>query len=471
MMIDRRQFLSHGLAATTALSALSPRAFASATASTTDSATDILRAAPVRAQIAPSPYPETEIWAYGGTLPGTEIRLRQGAPLRRVFDNALPEPSTIHWHGIRLDNAMDGVAGLTQEAVAPGAQFTYEFTPPDAGTYWYHAHTRSFEQVARGLYGPLIIEEAEPPQVDGEEVLVLDDLLLNPETAQFDPDFEAPHDRSHAGRLGNLIVTNGQFALRREVQQHARLRLRLINAANARVFTLGLSGLEGWVMALDGMPLATPLPASEPLALGPGQRADLFVDVVAAEGEIADLVQFTREGGLSQVAFAVTGRASLARRDAPAPLPPNPAMEVTGLAGARRLAMPIEGGAMGGLRAAQYQGREQGMGDLVAANQFWALGGIVGLSDAPLAEIARGETVQLDLDNRTAFPHAMHLHGMHFREVLADGSFGPMRDTILMQRGERRSVAFMADNPGKWLFHCHMLGHAASGMTSWIEVS
>ncbi|EAQ22967.1 multicopper oxidase, putative [Roseovarius sp. 217] len=136
---------------------------------------------------------------------------------------------------------MDGVAGLTQAAVEPGESFDYDFVVPDAGTYWYHAHARSIEQVARGLYGALIVEEAEAPEVDREEVLILDDWLLDPETAQINPDFTSAHSRSHAGRMGNFVATNGQYGLAIDVRQNERLRLRLINAANARIFVVDIA--------------------------------------------------------------------------------------------------------------------------------------------------------------------------------------------------------------------------------------
>jgi len=197
----------------------------------------------------------------------------------------------VHWHGIRIDNAMDGVPGLTQDAVAPGDNFDYDFEVPDAGTYWYHSHNRSTEQVARGLHGALIVIEPDAIDVDRDEVLLLDDWLIDTDTAQLFPDFEDPHSRSHGGRMGNLTTTNGIYDRMMTVQRHERLRLRLINASNARIFELGLQGLEGWTVALDGMPLPAPEPVSGTIFLGPGQRADLIVDVVAEDGTSAYLAR------------------------------------------------------------------------------------------------------------------------------------------------------------------------------------
>jgi FtsP/CotA-like multicopper oxidase with cupredoxin domain len=365
---------------------------------------------------------------------------------------------------------MDGVAGLTQEAVGPGAEFDYDFVAPDAGTYWYHAHNRSAEQVARGLYGALIVEEADGPDVDREEVLVLDDWLLNPETAQIEPDFAAPHDRSHAGRRGNFLATNGRFELALPVTRHERLRLRIINAANARIFVLSLAGLEGWSVALDGMPLPTPEPVAKEFLLGPGQRIDLIVDVTAEVGETAYLLRVDDQEARAQVSFPVASAGSRARRGTPAALPPNPDQSVTGLEGAQSTGLTMAGGAMGTLNSAILKGKTRTFRQMVQANEFWAFNGTVGMTGTPLLEVSRGETVRLEIYNDTSFPHAMHLHGMHFREIMANGTLGPLRDTLLTFRGERRKIAFMANNPGDWLFHCHMLSHAESGMMTWLKV-
>ncbi|WP_244867677.1 multicopper oxidase family protein [Vannielia litorea] len=432
---------------------------------------DVLPAVATDVQMLPEGYGKTRVWSYGGVLPGEEIRVPQGGRVRRRLVNDLDQATSTHWHGIRIDNAMDGVSGLTQEAVVPGASFDYDFVVPDAGTYWYHAHNRSFEQVARGLYGALIVEEREAPDVDREEVLILDDWLIDPETAQLAGDFGAPHDLSHAGRLGNFITTNGQPNLTLQAKRHERLRLRLLNASNARIFQLQLSGMEGWLVALDGMPLREPQTVREPIVLGPAQRADVVVDITADSGEVAHVVWIDGSNSYSQVAFEVRDGGTRSRRDAILPLPPN-SHGMPLLSASRPLTLRMEGGAMGGLREARMNGEMQSMGDLAAAGQFWAFNGAVGgMEGPPLAEVAIGETLRLTIVNDTVFPHAMHLHGMHFHEILPDGSLGAHRDTTMLVRGETRDIAFLADNPGDWLLHCHMLSHAASGMMTWIRVT
>lgn len=459
MKLNRRQLLATG----TAFAVLGAKGAAAAPGGLNARVADV--------QLLPENYGQTRIWGYEGMAPGPEIRVAQGARVQKRLMNDLPDATSAHWHGIRIDNAMDGVAGLTQDAIAPGTSFDYDFIVPDAGTYWYHAHNRSFEQVARGLHGALIVEEPEPLDIDHEEVLILDDWLIDPDTAQIADTFGAMHDLSHAGRLGNYITANGSYDLSIPVKRHERIRLRLINAANARVFQLALDGLEGWIVALDGMPLAQPGEVEGTFLLAPAQRIDLIVDVTAETGDAGHIVQLDRNESFSQVAFEVTGDGARLRRAAPRPLPPN-IHAMPELAQARDLKLLMEGGAMGGMRGAMMGGRMSSMRDMMQSGNFWAFNGSVGGMDgAPLATLSLGETVRLKIANETAFPHAMHLHGMHFHEIAPDGSLGPLRDTTLLDRGEVRDIAFVADNPGKWLLHCHMLSHAASGMMTWIDVA
>lgn len=435
---------------------------------------DIARAAPTSltaqpgmAQLVPPDFPATPIWGYEGNVPGPELRFRQGDRLMRRFVNELPQSSTVHWHGIRLPNAMDGVAGLTQDSVEPGDDFLYGFDLPDAGTYWYHPHDRTYEQAARGLYGPLIVEEAESPEVDRDLVLILDDWRLT-DDATINESFGAMHDRSHGGRIGNWITVNGRDAYAEPVKRGERLRLRLINAANARIFTLETRGLRGWTVALDGMPLEAPGPI-ERLILAPAQRIDLFVDVVAEDEAL--LVSLERTGDFALASFPVEGEIRAAPLDEPGPLPPNPVPPLGDLNTARRIELRMEGGAMGRLREARLKGVALPIRDLVAKGYAWALNGEAGMPKMPLTAAKRGQTIRIAMNNETAWPHAMHLHGHHFRQVKPDGSVGPLRDTLLVNRSEATEIAFVADNPGQWLLHCHMLEHAVAGMTTWLDIA
>ncbi len=413
---------------------------------------------------------KTPIWGYEAAAPGPTLRLKQGTRLIRKFINALPQPSTVHWHGIRIANAMDGVPDLTQPLVQPGGDFLYDFTVPDAGTFWYHPHNRTWEQLARGLYGALVVEEADPPAVDRDDVLLIDDWRLDDQGSLNEPTFGAISDWAHGGRLGNWVTINGRADYTATVKHNERLRLRLVNTANARIFTLGVKGLNGWVVALDGQPLAAPAPI-ELITLAPAQRADLIVDVTAETGGEAVLFATARDRHIVIGSLKVLNQQRPARLPAPAPLAPNPVPGLGDVKSARRVKLHMQGGAMGGMRRASFEGKQLSMRDLVARGRLWAFNGVTDMPKAPLVDARPGETIRLAMHNDTAWPHAMHLHGHHFREVKADDRLGPLRDTLLVARNKTAEIAFLADNPGKWLFHCHMVEHAASGMMTWINVA
>ncbi|WP_299755690.1 multicopper oxidase domain-containing protein, partial [uncultured Boseongicola sp.] len=264
MKLDRRTFiLSTGAALTLPQVGLS--------------SPSVLRAEQVKAQILPEGDGATDMLGYNGSTPGPELRVRQGDTLALRFDNKTNEGSSVHWHGIRLENAMDGVPGLTQPLVEPGESFDYRFKTLDAGTFWYHSHNRSWEQVAKGLYGPLIVEEANPPRVDHDITVMLDDWRIE-ETGALVGGFGNMHDFSHAGRMGNYAKI---LPSQDSVRLGDRIRLRLINTATARIFPIRIEGLSAQVVALDGMPLAKPR-LLEDFQIAPAQRVDLIGDVTSA---------------------------------------------------------------------------------------------------------------------------------------------------------------------------------------------
>jgi len=429
-----------------------------------------LRAAPAMQQIGPAELPQTAIWGYDGGTPGPVLRVPMGGRITRRFRNGLPQPSTVHWHGVRIDNAMDGVANLTQQAVEPGSDFLYDFTVPDDGTYWYHPHNRTWEQMARGLYGALIVEEADPPRVDHDVPLMFDDWRLNPDDARISDDFGAMHDWAHAGRIGNWITANGRPGWNMNVRTNDRLRLRLINSANARIFRLGARNLSAWIVALDGQPLSAPRRV-ETIELAPAQRADIIADVTAPKGEDALIYSTERTGSFAVAVFTPMGERRDAPLPAPGPLPANPVPPLGDLAAARRVELRMEGGAMGGMRGAMMGGRRMGMRELVQSGKVWAFNGRTDMPDEPLISARAGETVRIAMINDTGWPHAMHLHGHHFRVLRQGAKPGPLRDTVLVPADQMREIAFVADNPGDWLLHCHMLEHVPSGMMTWLRVT
>lgn len=422
-----------------------------------------VKAAPAVAKLRANQTNPTQVWAFDGTVPGAGVRVTQGTRLRRRFVNALPQDSTIHWHGIRIDNTMDGVPGLTQDAVPQGGTFQYDFEVADAGTFWYHPHSNSFEQLSRGLSAPLIVKEKQPPDVDADLALMINHWVLdsNNQISGYGPGKNAP------GPTSSHLTVNGAPTLVWETRQNERLRLRLINATAARVLRLRGAGFEGQIMALDGMPLAQPRRFSG-ITLAPAQRVDLIVDVTAQDGETAYLRD---EFGDVLVALPVAGQASRSARPVAAPLPPNRESALV-MQGARRVDVVMRGGQMGALSAARVMGADEPLGRsaLIARGLSWSINGVAGMPTDPLADVGLGETVVLRVRNTNGLAHAMHLHGTHFRQVLGSG-FGPLRDTILIGPNATMDIAFVADNPGSWMFHCHMLDHSVSGMMSWIKVS
>jgi len=204
-MVTRRTFLKTGAAGLIGSAMLRPVA----TIASSPEAAHGLRAEPGLKKFRDDQAQATRVMSYNQSIPGPLLRIPQGRESVIQFHNALDEPSSVHWHGIRIDNAMDGVAGLTQAALVAGETFDYRFTPPDAGTYWYHIHKRSWAQLALGLAGVLIVAEDEPPLVYQDLVFAIDDWRLG-EAMQMDTQsLGSLHDWSHAGRLGNVITVNG----------------------------------------------------------------------------------------------------------------------------------------------------------------------------------------------------------------------------------------------------------------------
>jgi FtsP/CotA-like multicopper oxidase with cupredoxin domain len=468
-MVTRREFQ------TGALSAAARALMAGRTQVRASSATS-LRPVPARARLLEAPEPLTDIWGYGGTVPGPLIDVKQGQPLAVDLFNALPQSTTVHWHGIRIDNKMDGVANLTQAPVQPEAQFPYLFTPPDAGTYWYHSHNRTWEQMARGLYGMLIVREPDPPPVDQDLPFILDDWRLDDDGQIDTASFGAIHDKAHGGRMGNVLTLNGKPSQDVKVRTGDRLRLRLLNAANARIIGVRFEGHSPIVVALDGQPVSPFAPDGNVILLAPAQRADVILDMSNEVGTKSKITLLTgREKiHIGDIVYDARQRRRVEQLSDLFVLPLNPMPTELDLKRATVTDLVMTGGAMGAFGTARYQGMDYAIRELVREHgKVWAFNGEVGMTQAPLARYESGRTVKIRMVNQTAWPHAMHFHGHHVREV-AHSTRDPLphwRDTVLLLPREEVTVAFVAHNPGKWMCHCHMLEHQAGGMATWYEVS
>ncbi|HUE45419.1 MAG TPA: multicopper oxidase domain-containing protein, partial [Aestuariivirgaceae bacterium] len=423
--------------------------------------------------------------------------------------------------------------------------FDYVFAPPDAGTFWYHPHVGAAHQVDRGLYGVLIVEEADPLEPLSDVVMVIDDWWLLDSGAIEEEAFGDMMVAANGGRMGNWLTVNSISRPRLAAPPGERVRLRLVNAANARVMRLVFRNADPRLLAIDGQPLPSPRAlAGEPLELPPGGRADVGLPrgldpvtvAVDIEGEILDLAFIDRKvepepepepepesepEGEVQAAPKGDDRAGAeaddkvqgkvfakvvsvprakpkaqvrsqakaeakpeAQPSAPtlieadagdfAPLPANPLPATLDLAAALAVSLVLEGGAHGGMLGAVMDGRRMTMGDLLKSGKTWAMNGQAGLGDDPLLTTERGRVVAMTVENKTGWTHALHLHGHHVRVVedLARDNEDPVwRDTVLIEPQTRLTVAFLADNPGKWVLECHVLEHGEAGMMTWLKVT
>lgn len=393
-------------------------------------------------------FEPTSLWGFNGSTPGPTLRTTQGQTLDLQFQNQVDQASAVHWHGIRIDNAMDGVPGLTQSLVETGQSFDYQFVTQDAGTYWYHSHNRSLEQVARGLYGALIVQEETPPDVDHDIVVFIDDWLLNSDYSLVS-EFSNMHDLAHGGQMGNFAKAVFQPETS-DIKKNQRVRLRLINVATDRIFDINVDGIDGKIVAYDGMPLNTPA-SLQTLVIAPAQRVDIIGDVNADILISAP----TRNGPYKLGQMSISGAIESKRDSEIGALPANP-YQAPDLDKAIELTLNMEGGAMNP--------------KMMRGGDIWAFNGVSGMQETPFKSFKRGQTAVINLVNDTMFAHAIHLHGHHF-QPLSDGTLGSLRDTLLVEPGENQKIACVFGNPGKWLLHCHMLGHQKTGMKTWVEVA
>jgi FtsP/CotA-like multicopper oxidase with cupredoxin domain len=409
------------------------------------------------------PGTATPALSYGDGFPGPALRVRQGERLRVRLVNRLDLPTTIHWHGLRLPNAMDGVPYLTQRPVAPGEAFVYDFTPPDAGTFWYHPHYASLEQLGRGLAGALIVEEREPPPFDADLLFVIKDWNLD-EGGQFNAPTSS-RAAARAGTFGSLHTINGVREPIYNVPAGGLCRLRLLNVDVTRIFKILLEGAEGSVIALDGHPLADPQPLGL-MSLGPGMRADLALRAPAAVGTEVRLVNASASAPWTMARLRATPPVRPLAGKAPR-LNLNPIPEPD-LAGAEVLRLSFSAGLGSGRIVC---GSAAPLPILWSINrQVWSDTPVL---PPPLAVLRRGRSYVLELHNATPHPHPIHLHGFAFKLLQSSArEIAPhFADTALLSPKERLRVAFVADNPGDWMLHCHVIEHQATGMTGYLQVA
>ncbi len=458
MAVDRRLVLG-GLAAAVAPAIISLKASPPAAADVPS----VLVAEP--GKLALVAKAQTTVLAYNGQVPGPLLRVRKGEAVAVRLANKLDRPTTICWHGVRLPDAMDGVAGLTQAAVRAGDTFDYRFTPPDSGLFWYHPDVwpSSAGQVDRGLYGVLIVDEPVPPPVDEDLLVVLDDWVLG-------PDGQIRDEPPGASPLAALLTANSQPApLQRTYRPGARVRLRLLNASGSRLAVASCVGVTVTVIAVDGQPSELFEPARGTVPIGPGSRFELILDLPRQPAEAAVIVKSAGLPDQPLLHLTAAGRA-LDPRGPVVKLPENPLLPTRiHLEKSLKRDLVIVEAASANLAAkpgAAQPSRESALA--------WTLAGkpVDGLAGRPFFSVKRGAPVTLAFSNRTPYAQQAHIHGHVFRVLhdLDDGWDPYWRESVLLAPGKTKHVAFVADNPGRWKVEALALDRPGASLASYFTV-
>ena len=431
----------------------------------------ILKAAPAKTRFKPEPAPETAVWRLGPESAPPVLRIKLGEALRLRVENGTDKPLSLHWHGVRNRNAMDGIGGVTQEPIAPGKDFLYDFTPPDAGTFLIRPLTvgGASEPSGRGLAGLLVVEETAPPPVDQDVTLLLQDWRLD-EAGALLP-FGQVEFAAAAGRLGNAVTLNGQtIPLALEGRPGSRVRLRLANGCNARAIRIRFDGVKVYVAAVDGQPADTFEPLKATLPFAPGTRYDLLLDLPKEAGPAGTITALVGQG-LPLATLAVAGEpVAQAGRGPIASIPENKRLpDEIRLQSAFRRDLMVTGGVKPDRTKPGAETPYTG-----DPKKVWQINGASGAAGAgPLFTVKRGQVVVLTIRNDTGFPQILHLHGHVFRllHLLDDGWEPYWLDTVQIPEGRSGQIAFVADNPGRWLLSATVLERFDTGLWTSFEVS
>jgi FtsP/CotA-like multicopper oxidase with cupredoxin domain len=418
-----------------------------------------LTAAPARLSLVPGTV--TDVYAYNGRVPGPTLVVREGDRVIIHFHNALPEPSTVHWHGVHVPANADG---SPLDPVAPGASYDYVFTvaPGSAGTYWYHPHPdgRSGNQIAKGLYGAIIVRDPHDPLPASlrEKLLVLSDNRFHPDgSLDFpNPDSTAGRADMENGREGDVLFVNGQIMPTLTLRSGEVQRWRIVNASAARVYRLALPGHTFLHVGTDGGLFERPVEVGEILVAN-SERIELLVRGTGPPGSRATLQTLAYDRYIPQTRPADWNRARdlLSVRYAATPPLPTVALPAT-------------------LRAVPTLDTTQAVAKrVIVLSQGMINGKTMDMSRVDIS--ARLGTTEIwEIENLVGMDHPFHLHGFHFQVLDRNGVPTPDRswkDTINVPRHETvRIIVHFDDYPGKWMFHCHILTHEDQGMMGILEL-
>jgi FtsP/CotA-like multicopper oxidase with cupredoxin domain len=399
----------------------------------------------------------TPVWTYDGTLPGPQINVNVGDRLIVHFKNSVPDSTSIHWHGVRVPNNMDGAPGLTQDPIETGGEFTYDFIVGDAGTYWYHPHIDSAAQVGYGLYGPIVVKDPADPAVFGDDlVLMLSDMSLEP-----DGQFKSPDAGTQFGDLfgreGETLLVNGKVMPELKVRQGKQQRWRVINATRARYYTLRYKRIPLYKLGGDAG-LAARTNVVDQIKLTPGERADFVFTPPDAPGTEDVLKWYPTDRGYGTTFNRFSEpMMTIKTVDEPAVTPATIPEQL-------RAITPID-----------IAGATEHEINLTIAfdREDQVVMGINGIhhDHAVPIEAKVGETQVWNVRNDTDFAHPFHIHGFFF-QVLGDGLVPEWKDTVdVPSKSSLKLAVTFDDRPGMWMYHCHILDHAEAGMMGHLHVA
>ena len=457
------------------------------------------------------------VWTYGSTVPGTEIRVTQGDFVQVELKNNLKEPVTIHWHGYPLLSAMDGVPGINQDSVKPGETFTYEFSADVVGTYWYHSHQESSNQVDKGLYGALIVEPKDKTKIDKDFTLILDEWMSDPSgmdsmvgmndsslqsssdmsgmnmsggmsmdstgNSEQGKDMKASGDTSMEGMdmssdnpqmteeemmayMYDIYTVNGKSGELIEplnVKKGDIVRLRFINAGY-RSHGIHIPGQDIKVVSTDGQDITgAGIIKDQIINIAPGERYDVEFTITSEDDFILDAHDDNAYNDQLQIPVKVEGGSGKTLEESKDNELPIFDLITYGTPSKGEFSLDDQ-------FTVDYNVELNMM--IEGNTQKYTINGKV-FSELPALKIKKGDLVKLTYENKSEVDHPMHLHG-HFFQILSRNGKAVtgapmMKDTLLIKPGEKYIVAFKADNPGNWVQHCHELHHAAGGMMQSVQ--
>ncbi len=411
------------------------------------------------AQVEVAPGKRVQAWTYNGGLPGPLIKARVGDRVIVHFKNELVEPTTVHWHGVRVPIEMDGVPEISQPPVPQGGTFTYDFVVRDAGLYWYHPHVMSAAQVGFGLYGPLLVEDPDDGVgVEDQLTLVLSDIGFNAK-GQLEPADSGGSAGMVFGREGDYVLANGRHRPVIKARSGAPQRWRIVNAAKSRFFYLDLDGQEFTVIGVDGGLQERPV-KTDILLVTAGERVDVIVTPKGKPGAPLPLRAMLYNRGYGSVEYRsveevltieFTGEAAVD----PKPFTKTHTMDVPSVEGATPVEMVLT------LPPMQNNKSE------------FRINGVPYWKAKPFAG-KLGEKQIWTVKNDSDWDHPFHLHGFFFHVL--DEKHQPVRplalkDTVnVPMKSTVRLLVHFDERPGEWMIHCHILDHAEGGLMGTVLV-